>query len=203
MNSILALFRASPGQKIHLTDEFYQDMDWFLKFLPLYNGFTCINKVPIEAQDTLYLDACLTGMGAVWHNRVYATPRCDIVGFELNITHLEMLNLIVAIKIWGKFWQRSSIIIYCDNMSVVQVVQTSRTRDPILALCIRNMWFLTACHDINLEVRHVLGRDNAMADTLSRIYSDKPVNQQLLQHLRDNFIWDEVPYKTFDLDLSL
>ena len=31
-------------------------------------------------------------MGAVWQNRVYATPRCDIVAFDLNITHLEILE---------------------------------------------------------------------------------------------------------------
>ena len=38
INRILALFRSSLGQKIHLTKEFYKDKDWFLKFLPLYNG---------------------------------------------------------------------------------------------------------------------------------------------------------------------
>ena len=100
----------------------------------------------------------MTGNGTVRQDRVYATPRCDIVGFELNITHLEMLNLIIALKVWGHFWQNSSIIIYCDNMSVVQVVETSKTRDPLLALCIHNIWFLRACYDIDLEVRHVLGR---------------------------------------------
>ena len=203
INRILALFRSSPGQRIHLNREFYQDIDWFLRFLPIYNGISCINKVPIQEQETLYLDACLTGLGAVWQNRVYATPRYDIVGFDLNTTHLEMLNLVVAIKVWGKFWKNSSVIIYCDNMSVVQVVQTSRTRDPFLALCIRNIWFLRACYDIELEVRHVIGRENIIADTLSRIYSEKQINQQVLQYLEDNFIWDEVPYQTFDLDLSL
>ena len=136
VNRILALFRSSPGKRIHLTDEFHQDIDWFLRFLPLYNGITCIKKAPIEGQDTLYLEACLTDMGVVLQNRVYATPRCDIVGFELNIAHLEMLNLVVAIKTSGKFWRYSSIIIYCDNMSVVQLVQTSKTRNPFLALCI-------------------------------------------------------------------
>ena len=119
---ILALF-SSPGQKSHLTREFYQEIDWFLKFLQ-YNGITCIKKAPV----LLYLDACLTAMGAVWQDMVYATPRCDIVGFKLNITHLKMLNLIIALKVWGHFWQHSSIIIYCDNMSVFQVVETSKTR---------------------------------------------------------------------------
>ena len=62
INRILALFRSSPGHRICLTDEFQHDIDWFLKFLPLYNGVTCIKKLPFEAQDMLYLDACLTGM---------------------------------------------------------------------------------------------------------------------------------------------
>ena len=88
-------------------------------------------------------------------------------------------------------------------MSVVQVVETSKTRDPFLALCIGNIWFVRACYDIDLEVRHILSRENIIADTLSRIYSEKSVNQQGIHYLRANFIWDEVPYQAFDLDLSL
>ena len=92
---------------------------------------------------------------------------------------------------------------YCDNMRVVQVVETSKTRDHILVLCIHNTWFLRACYDTDIQVRHVLGRDIIIADTLSCIYSERLVNQQVLQYLRANFKWDEVPYQAFDLDHSL
>ena len=65
VNCILALFRTCKGPKIALTQEFHQDLDWFVRFLPHFNGITCLHKVPVDSSQELYLDACLTGMGAV------------------------------------------------------------------------------------------------------------------------------------------
>ena len=202
VNRILALFRACSGPKITLTQEFHQDLDWFLRFLPHFNGVTCLKKDPIDNSQELYLDACLTGMGAVWCNRVYATPIFEIPGFELTITHLEMLNFVIALKVWGRFFEHSAITIFCDNMSVVQVVGSGKTRDKFLALCIRNIWLLAAYHDIDLEVKHIVGKNNVVADALSRNYSDKPIRQEILQCL-SHFFGDEVPLQAFDLDFYI
>ena len=109
VNHILALLRTCRGPKIALTQDFYQDLDWFSRFLPHFNGVTCLHKIPIDSSQGLYLDACLTGMGAVWRNRVYVTPIYEIPGFQLAITHLEMLNVVIALKIWGHFWKHSAI----------------------------------------------------------------------------------------------
>ena len=56
---------------------------------------------------------------------------------------------------------------------MVQVVQSGKTKDPYLAVCIWNIWLLTATHDINLVVQHIMGIDNVITDCLSRLYSDK------------------------------
>ena len=45
----------------------------------------------------LHLDACLLGMGAIWHDRVYTTPVPAILRFDLKTVHLEMLNIIEAL----------------------------------------------------------------------------------------------------------
>ena len=66
VNRILVLFRSHiSGRRIQLTGEFYQDLDWFVKFLPHFNGITYISKKPFDESQSLYLDACLTGMGAI------------------------------------------------------------------------------------------------------------------------------------------
>ena len=202
VNRILTLFRAYSGPRIALTHDFHQDLDWFIRFLPHFNGVTCLKKEPIDNSQELYLDACLMGMGAVWRNRVYATPIFEIPGFKLTITHLEMLNFVIAFKVWGRFWEHSAITIFCDNMSVVQVVGSGKTRVKFLALCIRNIWLLAAYHDIDLEVRHIVGKKNMVADALSRIYSDKPIRQEVLQCLT-HFVWDEVSLQAFDLDFCI
>ena len=75
INKILELFRKNSHlQKSNLTLDFHKDIQWFLAFLPTYNGVSYINKTQIDETHSLRLKACLTDMGAVWQNRVYATP---------------------------------------------------------------------------------------------------------------------------------
>ena len=201
INRILDLFRTNAHlRKIRLTPDFHKDLQWFIAFLPSFNGISYIKKSKVDDNQSLFLDACLTGMGAVWRDRVYATPIHNCPDLKLTIVHYEMLNIVIALRTWGTFWQHGSISIRCDNLAVVQVVKTGKTRDSFLALCIRNIWFLTATYDIDLIISHIPGTGNKIADTLSRLYSDKPVNSDTLCDLEKNYIWDTIPPHYFDLD---
>ena len=157
----------------------------------------------MDSGQSLYLDACLTGMGAIWRDRVYATPIHDCGDLDLKIIHLEMLNVVIALRAWGVHWRHSAINIFCDNLGVVQVVETRKTRDQFLALCVRNIWLLTASLDIQLNIFHVPGVHNVIAAALSRIYSNKPVNKDILQVLQDNYALNHIPSHYFDLNLHL
>ena len=198
------MFRSHAIDKIiQLTGEFYQDLDWFVKFLPYFNGVTYISKKLIDDSQSLYVDTYLTGMGAVWRDRAYATPIVQIPNFILTIVHLEMLNVVIALRTWAKYWQHTKVVFFCDNLAVVHVVETNRTRDEFLALCLRNIWLLAALHDVEIELKHIPGKENIEADVLSRLYSDSPVDEGVLRHLRKNYIWDNIPVQHFDLDLHL
>ena len=204
INRILDLFRNNTNnRKIYLTPEFHKDIQWFWAFLPSYNGISYISKTNIDPEQTLLLDTCLTGMGAIWRDRVYTTPIHNCGDLKLTIVHLEMMNIVVALQVWGKMWHHGSISVRCDNLGVVQVVRTSKTKDSFLALCIRNIWLLAVAYDIELHIDHIPGHKNIIADTLSRIYSDRPVNSHILADLELNFIWDRVPAKYFDLNTHL
>ena len=72
-----------------------------------------------------------------------------------SIVHSEMLNVIIALRLWSSQWQSMGITIFCDNYSVVQVILSGKTKDPFLALCIRNIWLLAAFNDVELQVRHI------------------------------------------------
>ena len=134
---------------------------------------------------------------------MYATPTRNLEGLELKIVHLEMLNIVIAIRTWGKFWCHSAISIHCDNLGVVFVVKTGKTKDPFLALCIRNIWLLSAHYDIDLHIQHIPGCFNVIPDSLSRIYSDTPVNHRILRELEDHYVWEHIPSTYFDLDFHL
>ena len=83
------------------------------------------------------------------------------------------------------------------------MVETNRTRDNFVALCLRSIWFLAALHDVEIEVKHIPGKNNQKADVLSRIYSSTPVDEGMLKNLQRNYMWKNIPVQYFDLDLHL
>ena len=174
-----------------------------LDLLALFNGISFFKKDAVDPVQSLYLDACLMGMGGVWRDCVYATPVHNLGGLDLKIVHFEMLNIVIALRPWGSFWCHSTITVHCDNLGVVFVVKTRKTKDPFLALCVRNIWLLTACYDIERHIAHIPGCHNAIADALSRIYSNSTVNNNILNQLKGQYTWEHIPNSYFDLDLHL
>ena len=85
----------------------------------------------------------------------------------------------------------------------MQAVWSGKTKDPYLNQYIRNIWLLTATYDINLCIEHIPGKQNIQADTLSRIYSDNPVNHEVCLDLRQNYNWDLITPEFFYLNLHL
>ena len=53
--------------------------------------------------------------------------------WSYNITHLYMLNVVVALKVWGQCWANKRIQIYCDKRAVVDILRYGKARDAILA----------------------------------------------------------------------
>ena len=73
----------------------------------------------------------------------------------------------------------------------------------MLALCLRNIWLITATHDIALTIDHIRSKSNNIADLLSRIYSDEPVDQNLLSHLANTHMWRKIPIHFVNLNISI
>ena len=88
------------------------------------------------------------------------------------ITHLELLNVVVAVKVWGAGWAGHRVRVSCDNMNAVLAVHSSRTRDPFMQHCTRELNFLCAKHDKDLLISHAPGVSLKRADSLSREHLD-------------------------------
>ena len=76
----------------------------------------------------------LTGFGGTFDNQNYALP----IPRDFNnnfIVHLEMLNIVL--KVWASQWSCKKLRIRCDNMVVVEVLTSGKTKDVTLALCVR------------------------------------------------------------------
>ena len=148
-------------QTVPVTKEAKRDINWFLKFIPLYNGVMFFDQKPTDYSTEL--DASLQGMGARWGSQVYAL-QIPLGYMDLQIVHLEMLNILAALKVWHKSWKDSKVAIACDKLAVVQVLNSGKTRDLTLAAIARNIQFQVATMNVNLKVTHIPGQVNIIAD---------------------------------------
>ena len=186
LNRMLQLLRDTPDRNfVVLHTDFYRDLTWFNTFLAQYNGITFYDNQIIHA--TVFLDACLQGLGGAFDNMVYALP--IPLGFKnYTIVHLEILNLVVALKLWGSHWKDKTVEIKCDNMAMVEVLRSGRARDSILAMCARNIWLLAAMFNVKLVINHIPGSHNTVADLLSRWQGTWADNHKL-QNILTHHIW--------------
>ena len=132
-----------------------------------FNGVTRIHNKHMEPTH-LYIDACLTGVGGYTDAHVYyhEIPQCYRLG--LAIIHYEMLNVVVAFRLWAHMWEDSKVAVHCDNAAVVSILNSGNSRDPFLAACAWTLWLIKAQFNIAVSVSHIKGKDNIYANVLSR-----------------------------------
>ena len=99
------------------------------------------------------IDACLIGCGGAYGMDIYfANFPQFVIDKELNISELEMLNAVIAIKLWSEKLANQTIVLQCDNTAAVSVIQMGRGRDPFLLACAREIWTHTARFHVIIQV---------------------------------------------------
>ena len=117
----------------------------------------------------------------------------------MGIVHLEMANILVAIKTFAKAWNSKKVLIKCDNQAVVNVLRSGWAKDPFLGACARNIWYVAALADFDVQYVHVLGKNNRAVDLLSR-WSNTLEDIKELHTLIVNPVWVPVNITLLDLD---
>ena len=203
-NRLLSELRnAKDNQLITVSDDIKRDLKWFIEFASQYNGLCKYVHDPVSVTQMIAIDACLKGLGGVFGTQVYFfdlnkvyIPQC------FHITHLEMWNIVLACRIWAKYWQGKEVKILCDNEACVHVLSSGFTRDVILATMARNIWLIQACNDFKLVVEHISGVRNEVADLLSR-WIDTPNNVCRLKNLVPGYNWVHVDKSMLYLDQNI
>ena len=200
LNRILDTLRSHVSKdKITLDIDFYRDLNWLKKFLTTFNGKAFFVHRPIQA--TIELNACLKGLGAVYINQVYTMPVPQYCQ-NFSIVHLEMLNILVAVRVWKQSWKNKRVLLKCDNQAVVSVLNSGKTQDLTLAAIARNIMMDIAQHDIDLQVVHIVGVDNKIADLLSRWYiTNHP--SKILEKMLPNPRWLHLSQNIANIDWSI
>ena len=117
-----------------------------------------------------------------------------------SIVQLEMVNILLAVKLFETQWAGRKIIIKCDNQAVVSVLRSVRTKDPYLGACAQNIWYVCALADIDVHYLHIRGLDNRVTDLLSR-WTGSDVNELHL-YVQDP-VWIPVNRRLLEIDPEL
>ena len=167
----LLQFRRAVQDTGHYTipHEVKEDLRWFQAFFPDYNRRAIIRS-RVTTSQFLYTDACLTGGGAHLqdHSFFAITWPQHMTQWQVAITELELYKILLAVRVWLTQLSGTTLQIWCDNEAAVVTVRSGRTRNPFLASCIRELWYLCATADVDILISRIPGERNNTADLLSR-----------------------------------
>ena len=158
-----------PCHHIRLTKGTKNDLKLWESFLASYNGKSFIHDTPTAtSQDIhLYTDASMIGFGEVF-------GKAWIQGFwpptwkNYNINILELYPIFALIKVFGKKLARSSIVLHCDNLAIVTIINKQTSKCPLIMSLIRPLVLELLQQNIRFISEHIPGIKNITCDYISR-----------------------------------
>ena len=73
----------------------------------------------------------------------------------------------------GISWANSSVCFFTDNEALVTIINKQTSREPSVMVLMRKLVLSCLRYNIQFTARHVPGRDNTLADKLSRCQVDE------------------------------
>jgi hypothetical protein len=85
-----------------------------------------------------------------------------------SIAWMELFPIIVAVTLWGALLKGKRIIIRSDNVSVISIINRQTSKCPVIMRLVR--FLVLQCLKLNITFtgRHIAGKNNNIADALSR-----------------------------------
>ena len=87
---------------------------------------------------------------------------------EESILLQELLPIILACAVWGPGWVGSMVVVHCDNMGAVAVVNAGHSKVPQIMHLLRCLFFIRAFFHLSVRAVHVPGIWNSWVDVISR-----------------------------------
>ena len=86
-----------------------------------------------------------------------------------SINYLELFAVMVGVLNWAHLFKNQSITLFCDNMSVVHMVNTMSSKCKNCMVLLRIIVLQALTHNVRIRVKHVPGILNRYSDFLSRL----------------------------------
>ena len=181
MRRLFELLRGTKRahHQLRLNRETRADLFWWASFLETWNGVSMMGTEPssITPATHIWTDASgQFGCGAIvpssesWFQlewpHSYAQEWVRLR--DESIALKELLPIVIACAVWGRLWKDSAVVVHCDNMGVVAIVNSGYSRVAPIMHLLRCLFFIRAHFRLNLWAVHVPGTENGLADAISR-----------------------------------
>ena len=167
---------------IAVDKEMRMDLKMWLEFL---------NHPSIYARNFFEMDITITSEEIDFYSDASANPKLGcggisekdwfimqweeefIVEHNPSINYLELYAVTVAVLNWMYKYQNKAVTIFCDNMSVVHMINNTSSKCKHCMILIRILVLHCLKFNTLLKAKHVRGVNNQYADLLSRLkYGD-------------------------------
>jgi len=170
-----------PRHHIRLTAGFKKDLTVWETFVKNWNGKSFFLKEDWESRDSveIYTDASGTeGFGGFWKGQWFNGQWPEQYKLTsgkagLSIEWQELYPIRVACVIWGTHFQNKRVTVWCDNESVVAIINTMKSKVPEIMDLIRPIVAQSLEQNFVLKAVHLSSEENSIADALSRFQMDK------------------------------
>lgn len=159
---------------IRLNHGFHQDIKMWQTFLQRWNGTNLFLNLTWENSNalSLFTDASGTlGFGGIFQNQWFQgswLPHQSLGSKDISIDWQELFAIVAATYIWGHTWSQKRILFYCDNQTVVSIINAKRSKSPRMMDLVRALTLQTLTHNFYFKAIHIPGHCNDIADSISR-----------------------------------
>lgn len=87
----------------------------------------------------------------------------------LDITYLELVPIVLAFCTWGQQLKGKSIVLWSDNLALVEILNKKDSRNKRVMSLIRYLVLYLLQNNIQVKSCHVQGKINNISDAISRL----------------------------------
>lgn len=161
---------AKPSHHISLHNPAREDIKWWLEFLPTWNGKQKIlDRFTTMCPDIeLFTDASGELGFGIYFNGDWLSELWPAQFKNHSIAWKELFPIYVACSLWAERFVGKKLLFHCDNKAVVNIWSKHTSKCPQIAKLLRKLFFIAAKHNFTVNVSHISGTSNVLADALSR-----------------------------------
>lgn len=147
------------------------DLQMWATLLRHWNGasFFLDDNITLAADMHIYTDATPTSFGGIFLNKWFqGTFPPEFMHEQQSMALCELYPIVMACVMWGSQWSNKRILFHCDNLATVHIISKGRSKVKSINKLMRRLTYHSALFNFIIHAQHIPGKDNTIADALSR-----------------------------------